>query len=34
MSEEEILKYIKEMIQFSDHNIYKIALKRIIRFIY
>ena len=33
MSEEEILKYIKEMIQFSDHNMYKMALQRNFKFI-
>lgn len=27
MSEEEMIKYIKEIIQFSDHNIYKMALQ-------
>lgn len=30
MSEEEIIKNIKEMIQWSDHNIYKIALQGIL----
>lgn len=30
MSEEEIIKNIKEMIQWSDHNTYKIALQGIL----
>ena len=30
MNEEEIIKNIKEMIQWSDHNTYKIALQGIL----
>nr|DAJ75877.1 MAG TPA: hypothetical protein [Caudoviricetes sp.] len=30
MNEEEIIKNIKEMIQWSDHNTYKIALRGIL----